>query len=100
MFRAEIHTLMNAPILKMEGRLVGDWAEEARGLIMKTSVPKRLIVDVTELSYVDANGERVLSWFSSIGALFIANAIYASALCERLHLPLLRKASAVCEECL
>jgi hypothetical protein len=33
MFRAEILWLANGPILKMEGRLVGDWAEQARCLV-------------------------------------------------------------------
>ena len=29
MFRAEILWLANGPILKMDGKLVGDWAEQA-----------------------------------------------------------------------
>lgn len=88
MFRAEIHELANGPTLKMEGRLVGEWAEQTKSLLTKASVPKGLIVDVAEVSYVDSVGEQVLSWFRSVGAVFVANAIYAASVCERLHLPL------------
>ena len=45
MFRAEILWLANGPTLKMEGRLVGEWAEQARSLVTTDVVPKGLIVD-------------------------------------------------------
>ena len=40
MFRAEIHELEDGPTLKMEGRLVGQWAEQAKSLVTMNSVPK------------------------------------------------------------
>lgn len=89
MFRAEIQWAANGPTLKMEGRLVGAWAEQARSLVTKDVVPKGLIVDLTDVSYVDAVGEKLLNWLSSIGAKFVAANIYASGVCERLHLPFL-----------
>jgi hypothetical protein len=46
MFPAELQWLANGPTLKMEGRLVGDWAEQARCLVTKDLVPKGLIVDL------------------------------------------------------
>ena len=91
MFRAQICQVANGPTLQMEGRLVGDWAEQVKALIMKDSVPKRLIVDVTEVTYVDSVGDQVLKWLESIGAKFIAKGIYAAGTCERLQLPLLDK---------
>ncbi len=54
MFRAEIQWLASGPTLKMEGRLVADWAEQARCLVTKDVLPKGLIVDLTEVSYVDS----------------------------------------------
>lgn len=89
MFRAQICQLANGPTLKMEGRLVGDWAEQAKSLVIKDSVPKRLMVDLTEVTYVDSVGDQVLKWLESIGAIFIAKGIYAAGTCERLQLPLL-----------
>ena len=84
MFRAEILWLANGPTLKMEGRLVGEWAEQAMCLVTTDVVPKGLIVDLTEVSYVDSVGERLLSWLGRVGAVFVARNVYAIAVCERL----------------
>jgi hypothetical protein len=88
MFRAEIHYFANGPVLKFEGRLVGDWAEQALSLVTRGSVPKGLIVDLTEVTYVDSVGEQVLNWLNSAGALFVARNVYATGICETLNLQL------------
>jgi hypothetical protein len=90
MFRAQITELASGPTLKMEGSLVGPWAEEAKALVTNGPVPKGLVVDLTEVCYVDLVGESVLTWFASIGASFLAAAVYAASVCERLELPLYR----------
>ena len=87
MFRAEIKWLARGPTLKLEGRLVADWAELARGLVTKDVLPKGLIVDLTEMSYVDSVGEQLLRWLASVGAVFVAGSVYAFAVCDRLRLP-------------
>jgi hypothetical protein len=92
MLRAEIRWLANGPILKMEGRLVAGWAEQARLLVTKEVVPNSLIVDLTEVSYIDRAGEQLLKWLASIGAEFLAGNVYALSICESLYLPLLRSA--------
>jgi hypothetical protein len=86
MFRAEFHQLAEGTTLGLEGRFVGEWAEQAKSLVTKGSVPTKLVIDLTEVSYVDSVGERVLIWFGSIGALFVAETSYARDVCERLHL--------------
>ena len=88
MFRAEIRWVANGPILKMEGRLVAAWAEQARLLVTKDVVPKSLVVDLTELSYIDCAGEQLLKWLASLGAEFLAGNVYTLSVCESLHLPL------------
>jgi len=87
MFRAEIRWLENGPILKMEGKLADDWAKQARDLVTKDLVPKGLVVDLTEVSYVDSAGEQLLKWLASVGAVFVAGSVYAFAVCDRLRLP-------------
>lgn len=87
MFRAEIQWLTSGPTLKLEGKLVADWAEQARCLVTKDVLPNGLIVDLTEVSYVDSVGERLLKWLVSVGAVFIAGSVYAFAVCDRLRLP-------------
>jgi hypothetical protein len=91
MFRAELKQLADGSVLKMEGRLVGDWAIEAKSLLVHGPIPKGLVVDLTEVSYVDAAGEQVVTWLSSLGARFLANGVYAGALCKRLKLPIHNK---------
>lgn len=88
MFRAQICELANGPTLTLEGKLVGAWAEQALTVFSKDKVPKGLIVDLTDVSYIDPIGEQVLKWFCSIGAQFVAKATYAGFICERLELPL------------
>lgn len=93
MFRAEILQFENIPTLKLEGRLVGEWAREAKSLVTKESIPKGLIIDITEVTCIDQGGELVLIWLGSIGAAFVANNVYVASICERLGLPLRDKSS-------
>lgn len=86
MFRAEILWFANGPTLKMDGKLVGEWAEQARDLVTADVVPKSLIVDLTDVTYVDSAGERLLSWLGSVGAVFEVSGVYAIGVCERLGL--------------
>ena len=87
MFRAQIQWLASGPTMKLEGRLVADWAEQARCLVTEEVLPKGLIVDLTEVSYVDSAGEQLLKWLASVGAVFVAGSVYAFAVCDRLRLP-------------
>ena len=91
MFRAEVRWLASGPTLKMEGWLCGEWAEEARCLVTTDVVPKGLIVDLTELSYVDSAGEQLLSWLGSVGAVFAASGVYVTEICKRLGLSTVRR---------
>jgi hypothetical protein len=86
MFRAELRWLANGLTLKMDGKLVGEWAEQAQRLITTEVVPKGLIVDLTEVCYVDSAGERLLTWLGRVGAVFVAGSVYAKAVCDRLGL--------------
>lgn len=94
MLRAEILWMANGPTLKLEGRLVGEWAEQARSLMTTDVVPRGLILDLTEVSYVDSAGERLLSWLGSVGAVFLASSLYATAVCERLGLSPMQRIAA------
>ena len=91
MFRAELLWLANGPTLKMEGKLVGEWAEQARDLVTAAVVPKGLIVDLTDVTYVDSGGKRLLSWLGSVGAVFVASGVYAIGVCERLGLSAIQR---------
>ena len=83
MFRAEIQWLASGPTLKLEGRLVAEWAGQARCLLTMDVLPKGLIVDLTEVSYVDSVGEQLLKCLASVGAVFVAGSVYAFAVCDQ-----------------
>ncbi len=93
MCRAEIQWLASGPTLKLEGKLVADWAEQARCLVTKDVLPKGLIVDLSGLSYIDSVGEQLLKWLDSSGALFVAGSVYAVAVCDRLGLSSMQRIS-------
>jgi hypothetical protein len=88
MLRAEFKQLAKSATLKLEGRLVGEWAVQVNSLVAKSSLPAGLIVDLSEVTYVDSVGEMVLVWLSTLHALFLAETCYARDVCQRLHLTL------------
>ena len=91
MLKIEFHEIGSVLTLRMEGRLVAKFAEDARELILHCKVPSGLIVDLSEVSFVDAVGEDVLRWFGRIGALFLADTAYSLNVCERLRLPVAKR---------
>ena len=91
MFRAEILWMANGPTLKLEGKLAADWAEQARFLVTKDLLPEGLIVDLTEVSYIDSAGELLLKWLASVGASVVGGNVYAIGVCDRLGLSPMRR---------
>jgi len=86
MLRAEFHQLTNGLILKLEGRLVGEWAVQVESLVANCSSATSLAVDLSEVTYVDSVGEQLLILLCTLHAKFIAETCYARDVCEQLHL--------------
>lgn len=91
MLRVETQELDGALICRLEGRFTGKGAEEVRTLAMRCDSRLELVVDLTEIMFIDAIGEEVLSFVKKLGAQFIAETSYSRDICERLNLPLVRK---------
>jgi hypothetical protein len=85
--------MAKATTIRMEGRFVEKFAEDARELVTRCKIPSRVVVDLSEVSFVDSIGEEVLSFLGRIGVKFVAESAYALDVCDRLKLPLLRKRS-------
>ena len=94
MLKVELHQAGSVLTMHMEGRFVGRFAEDARELLTRRQPPAGLIVEMSEVSFVDVVGEEVLSWLGRTGALFLAETAYSVDVCERLHLPIARKHTA------
>ena len=90
MLRVKIHDSANTLGLKLEGRFTGADAENTRPLITGCREGMRLVVDLTDVTFIDGVGEEVLSFFGRFGAEFAVSTSYALDVCERLDLRLAR----------
>lgn len=86
MLWVEVHE--RTVLLRVVGQFGGRFAQEARLLIARRHSPCKLVMDLSDITLVDAVGEDVLLWISLIGGDFIARSLYSLNVCERLHLPL------------
>ena len=86
MLRFEIRNSGETWHIMLEGRLTGDDAEHVRTQITRCPVSVKLIVDLTEVVFIDRVGEQVLSFLGRLGAVFVAPNSYTLDMCERLTL--------------
>jgi hypothetical protein len=86
MLRVEIRDSADTLILRLEGRFTGNDAEHTRTLTARFAAREKLLVDLTEVVFIDAVGEEVLSFFGQFGAEFVAPNSYVLDVCERLNL--------------
>lgn len=86
MLRAEFDHKSDHLELKLEGRLVGAWAVQVKSLVSRHLIPAGLLVDISEVTYVDSVGEQLLIWLRNLHTKFVAETCYALEVCERLHL--------------
>lgn len=87
MLRVEINDSAETLCLKLQGRLVGEDAKNTRLLMARHRAGMRLVIDLTEVTFIDPVGEDVLSFFGEFRAEFIAETSYSRYICERLNLP-------------
>jgi len=91
MLRVETQRLDSALICRLEGRFTGEGAEEVRRLVTRCDSQLELVVDLTDVMFIDAVGEEVLLFVKRLGAQFIAETSYSRDVCERLELPFIDK---------
>ena len=86
MLRVEIYDSTETLILRLEGRFTGDDAEHTRTLAARFAARGKALVDLTEVVFIDAVGEEVLSFLGQFGSRFVAPNSYVLDVCERLNL--------------
>jgi hypothetical protein len=90
MLRVEKEQIDGALICRLEGRFTGDGAEQVRLLVTRCDSKLDLVVDLTEVMFIDAVGEDVLLFVKKLGGQFVAETAYSRDVCERLQLPIVR----------
>ena len=90
MLRVEILGSAETFIIKLAGRFTGNDAEHTLALVRHCLPGIRLVVDLTEVTFIDSVGEEALSFFGRFGAEFVAQTSYTLDICERLHLRVAR----------
>ena len=90
MLRAEMQDSAKALIIKLQGRFTGEDAEHVRMLVTHRNIERGLVVDLTEVTFIDSAGEATLLFFSRLGAKFVAEDAYMLDMCKRFDLPLAR----------
>src|SRR5258707_1061900 len=76
MLRVEYHDVGNTVTMRLEGRFVGPFAKDARELVTRCKNPLRLVVNLSEVTFVDVVGEEVLLWLARVGGEVIAENCY------------------------
>jgi len=92
MLRVEFNHDGNGTLtVRLQGRLVGPYAEDARIALERYPARPSILVDLSEVTFVDSFGEQVLVWLGRLGSRFVAANLYALDVCERLQLPVSTK---------
>jgi hypothetical protein len=91
MLRVQTQELDSALTCRLEGRFTGEGAEEVRTLVTRCDSKLELVVDLTDVLFIDAIGEEVLLFAKRLGAQFVAETSYSRDVCERLQLPFMGK---------
>ncbi len=86
MFRISFEERPAGVTMRIQGRFAGHFATEARQLVAVRNLPADLVVNLSDVTFVDSAGEDALTWLKTIGAEFIADTSYSLHLCERLQL--------------
>jgi len=91
MLRVQTQESDRTLICRLEGRFTGKGAEEVRTLVTRCDGKLELVVDLTDVMFIDAIGEEVLLLVKRLGAQFVAETSYSRDVCERLQLPFIGK---------
>ena len=96
MLRVEFNDDGNGALrVRLFGRMVGPYAEDARNALAHRQLPPSILVVLSQLTFVDLFGEQVLVWLGRRGAGFVADNVYARSVCDRLQLRISEKPAAM-----
>lgn len=78
--------LLESDLICMSGRLAEGCREELETFVGSHETVPNMVIDLSEVTYIDWAGEGVLCWLGQRGMRFTANNSYPLHICERLRL--------------
>ncbi len=87
MLRITVHNDIGMTRLKIEGRLMGAWAPELEECWRQAAAiqpPPRILVELTDVSFVDEEGGELLKRMAAAGVEMIAIDVLMKALVEEI----------------
>jgi hypothetical protein len=87
MLRITVNNDNGATRLKIEGRLMGAWVRELESCwrqAMTTQSPPRILVELTDVSFVDGEGGELLKLMAASGVELIAVDVLMKAIVEEI----------------
>jgi anti-anti-sigma regulatory factor len=79
-----VDAIADTDTLKLEGRIAGPWVDElARVVRGPQEAPRRLVLDVTEVSFADDAGVRLLRELAQRSAELRGASMFLTSLIER-----------------
>ena len=83
MLRITVRQNADSTTLRIEGRLIGPWVQELRTIwtnVRSAPGPDRVVINLTDITIVDAHGRSLLAEISSAGAVLTGSGLLAKAL--------------------
>lgn len=88
MLRIEFNGSLDDVTIRIEDRFTGAaYAKETLDLVLRHKILPNIAVNLSEMDFVAAIGEKVLPSFGRPSMKFVAERAYAINVCERLRLP-------------
>lgn len=87
MLRITVHNDKGATRLKIEGRLMGAWVRELESCWRQATTaqpPPRILVELTDVSFVDGEGGELLKLMAASGVELIAVDILMKAIVDEI----------------
>lgn len=75
----------NVVTLRLEGKVMRDWILEAHRAWLQVFDGKELIIDLSDVSFVDDSGRKLLAEMHAAGARLIGSGLMISALIEEIQ---------------
>jgi len=87
MLRITVHNDIGATRIKIEGRLLGAWVRELEECWRQATAiqpPPRILVELTDVSFVDEEGGELLKQMAAAGVELVAMDVLMKALVEEI----------------